>query len=65
MDKGYVNLHVKINNLPHFDISEYAYIVVRYVEGQLWFYGAYSDIETAESAADSLYNGLLLENRIY
>ena len=40
----------KINNLPTY-ANEYKYIVVREIDGEWWFYGAYNEGSKAEHAA--------------
>jgi uncharacterized protein YutD len=37
----------KINNLPEY-ANEYKYIVARWCDDELWFYGAWNDEEKAE-----------------
>lgn len=39
-----------INNVPEY-AKEYEYLVVRYVYGKAWFWGAYHTREDAEHAA--------------
>ena len=40
----------KINNLPQY-ATERKYIVVRKVDGEYWFYGAWDDRHTANEVA--------------
>lgn len=44
---------MKINNLPKY-AENYSYIVVRRVDGELWFYGGYADVDKAISVADQI-----------
>ena len=39
-----------INNVPEY-ANEYEYLVVRYVDGEAWFWGAYHARHDAEQAA--------------
>jgi len=57
---GIVRADVKINNLPDYELKEY--IVVRYVDHALWFYGTYDfeDLDRAEEAIRILDNALLI-----
>lgn len=57
-----VNATVKIKNIPDYDISKYAYIIVTLVEGELWYYGAYKDINDIPIDYD---NKMLLNNPMY
>lgn len=41
---------MKINNLPT-NYTKYPYIVARDIDGNLWFWGAYSDRNAANEAA--------------
>ena len=42
-----------INNLPSY-ASEYEFIVVRFVDGEPWFWGAWHDYEKAVQASMEL-----------
>lgn len=44
---------MKINNLPKY-AENYNFIVARRVEGELWFYGGYADVDKAISVADQI-----------
>jgi hypothetical protein len=50
---------LKINNLPDYAIL-YKYWVVRYVEGEYWFWGAYDDVSRAGQAALEI-NGIVID----
>ena len=50
-----------INNMPNY-ATDYAYIVVRKVEKDLWFWGAYSDHDKAFDAAEEI-DGFILESK--
>ena len=52
--------NVKVNNVPDY-AREYKYWVVRNSEGELWFYGAWQDKETAYHVATLVNNGLVVE----
>lgn len=41
---------MKINNLPD-NYKNYAYVVARKVDGDLWFWGCYNDRNRANEAA--------------
>lgn len=49
-----------INNLPSY-ADEYAYIVVRRVNGELWFWGAWNDRREANEAAIEI-GGIVVTN---
>lgn len=50
---------VIINNMPKYAM-ERNYVVARYVDGSLWFYGAWDEINEATRIADELGNGLVV-----
>ena len=52
--------NIKINNMPEY-ASHYEFVVVRNVDDQLWFYGAYSDGFKAEDVAHQV-GGLIVHN---
>ena len=56
----YEAYEVKINNLPDYAIN-HDYIVVRAVNGELWFYGAYDTEERAYEVAE-IEDGAVLRN---
>ncbi len=45
-----------INNVPEY-AKEYEYLVVRYVDGEAWFWGAHHTREDAQRAAEYLEDG--------
>ena len=51
--------NLKINNLPDYAIL-YKYWVVRYIEGEYWFWGAYDDVSRAGQAALEI-NGIVID----
>jgi len=53
-------MEVKINNKPAY-ADDYEFIVVRKCDGELWFWGAYSDGFEAEQAATEI-NGIICHN---
>lgn len=57
---GIIRVDVKINNLPDYDLKKF--IVVRFVNHELWFYGTYDleDLDRAEEALRILDNALLI-----
>ena len=50
---------VKVNNLP---ADTEKYIVAKYVDHSLWYYGSWDNSEEAERVALELENGLVVEN---
>lgn len=50
-----------INNLPAY-AEYYAYIVVRLIDGEYWFYGAYSNGKRAERVALEI-GGEIIHNK--
>lgn len=51
----------EIHNAPRY-AEEYKYIVAREVNGDLWFWGAYSDVFKADQAAEEI-NGVVITNK--
>ena len=51
---------LNINNIPSYAFA-HKFLVYREVDGEYWFYGAYSDGEKAQATAHEI-NGLLLAN---
>lgn len=51
-------MKVKVNNLP---ATTCRYIVARYVDHGLWYYGSWDKREDAERVALELENGLVVE----
>ena len=49
-----------INNLPEY-AWEYRYVVAREVNGEFWFYGAFSGIKTAQAAVKEINNGVIFK----
>ena len=49
-----------INNMPEY-ATHYEFVVVRNVEGELWFYGAYRDGFKAEQVAQEIH-GVIVHN---
>lgn len=54
------NGRVEVNNVPDY-ARKSPYWVVRKCDGELWFYGAWSDYETANHIALQI-DGLVVEN---
>ena len=52
---------MKINNIPEYAKNR-EYIVCRYVDDELWFYGAYESQERAEEVAE-MVDGWTIENK--
>ena len=50
----------KINNLPKY-AEDKKYIVAREIEGELWFWGAYDDLDKAVNAATEIRGQLLVK----
>ena len=50
---------VIIHNMPKY-AEERNFIVARYVDGGLWFYGAWDEVEEAMRVSDELGNGLVV-----
>ena len=53
-------MEYKINNEPEY-ARNYEFVVARNVDGEFWFYGAYSDGFKAEQAAIEM-GGLIFHN---
>ena len=51
----------EIHNAPRY-AEEYKYIVAREVNGDLWFWGAYSNVFKADQAAEEI-NGVVITNK--
>ena len=54
------NINTKINNMPEYAATK-KYIVVRRVNGELWFWGAWNDRDAANEAALEI-GGITLRN---
>ena len=52
-----VNASVKVNNVSR---DPERYMVARLVDGELWFYGSWDDIDKAYEVANGFENGLVL-----
>ena len=52
--------NITINNMPEY-ANHYEFVVVRNVDDQLWFYGAYSDGFKADEVAHEV-GGLIVHN---
>lgn len=52
---------VKVNNTPEY-ASAYKYAVARCCDGEMWFWGAWNDINKANQVAHNI-DGVVLENR--
>ena len=50
---------MEIQNLPEY-AKDCRYVVVRLLDNEYWFYGAYNDIEQAQKIAQEI-NGLVKE----
>ena len=51
--------NVTVRNMPKYAI-ERNFVVARYVEGSLWFYGAWDDIDEATRVSEEIGNGLVV-----
>jgi hypothetical protein len=51
-----------INNLPAY-AKEYKYIVVRKIDKELWFWGAWNNMDEASEAAIEI-NGMVVTNEL-
>ena len=51
----------KVYNVADY-AKDYNYIVARNCDGELWFWGAWNDIEAATRAANDI-GGIVVENR--
>lgn len=58
-----MNLKVELNNAPE-KIKE-RYVVGRYVDCELWYFGAWDNVEIAKEVAIEIGNGIVLENDWY
>lgn len=52
---------MEIQNVPEY-AKDYRYVVVRLLDNEYWFYGAYNDIEQAQRIAQEI-NGLVKEQK--
>ena len=57
----YETFEVKVNNLEEYAFN-HNYIVVRLVNGEFWFYGAYDTEERANEVAIEIGNGGVFRN---
>lgn len=49
----------QINNYQSY-ADKYQFVVARRVNGELWFWGAWNDRNTANTVADELGNGVVI-----
>ena len=50
---------IDVKNMP--EIITGGYLVVRAVDGELWYYGVYSELSKARLVAREIINGVVLE----
>lgn len=61
-----MNVEVLVMNTPLVEeIEEYEYLVVKLIDGQLWYYGADSDYEKCKQIVHSLGNAFIAPNPLY
>lgn len=51
--------NVYVNNMPDYANQ---FVVCRLVNGELWFYGSWSEKKKAEKIASEFENGIVVEN---
>lgn len=56
-----MNNIITINNKPDY-AKDYEFIVARYVGGEYWFYGAYSDGFKADKVASEIFDAVIFHN---
>lgn len=54
-----MKLIATVNNLPE-NINRFAWIVARAVDGELWYWSSYNDIESAKESAIQ-FDGIVLK----
>lgn len=54
---------MKINNIPRYSI-DYKFFVVREIDDEYWFYGAYDNRNRANDVAMQI-DGIVIENDFY
>ena len=52
---------IKIHNMPDY-AKDYEFLVVRVVNGEYWFYGAYTNGFLADNIAVEIKNGVVVHN---
>ena len=55
-----INAKAVIQNKPEYPLSKY--IVCKAVDGQLWFWGSWNDLNIALKVAKKFSNGCVVEN---
>ena len=55
---------LEVNNVRENARGAEGYMVVRLVDGELWFYGLYEDEERAKSAVAELGNAFIIDTNI-
>lgn len=53
------NFVCEVKNLPRYQMERY--VVVRLVNGQMWFWGTFAEKGKAEKCASELENGTVVE----
>lgn len=60
-----VTATLHVNNVPIYAYNtDYPCWVIRLTDGELWFYGAYNDNESAKNAAEAIKNGFVIDNPV-
>ena len=52
---------MRIKNVNNCDIDHDRYVVARLVDGELWFWGSWSDKDAAQRVAWSFDNGVVVD----
>ena len=52
---------VSVHNMSVNDDADLPYVVVKVSDGQAWYYGAWSNKETAEQVAKDLESAIVIE----
>ena len=51
-----------VNNVSK-SYLDYQFSVIRYCDGEYWYYGSYDTIEQAQIACNEIDNGLIVESQ--
>lgn len=61
MNNDVIDAKVFVHNLPTQKIVNGAFVVVRVVDTEFWYYGTWSNKETAQDVAVEIGNGVVLQ----
>lgn len=58
MNDKLINITIKVKNMPDYDLRKYT--VVRYVNGEFWYFATYDDYDWAVEVASEVNNSVVI-----